>query len=130
MKYKILTFIFLIGLIASILLTMNQSTGICDPGKGCDVVNGSSYGSTLGIKNSVFGIFIFAFILGISLLHLRRPNQHTRRIIHLAVILGSIVAIYLLYLQLFVIKAFCEYCLIIDISMVIGLIFLLSLWDH
>ena len=130
MKYKIFLFFFFLSLISSIILFSNSTTGICDPGKGCDVVNSSVYGSTLGIKNSVYGIFIFSFMIVLTLFHINKPNKHTRKVIHGAVILGSLIAIYFLYLQFFVIRAFCTYCLVIDFGLIISLIFLFYLWEH
>ena len=130
MKYKIFLFVFVISLISSIILFSNSLTGVCDPGKGCDVVNSSVYGSTLGIKNSVYGIFIFSFMIILTAFHMKRPNRHTRKIIHAAVILGSVIALYFLYLQFFVIRIFCSFCLIIDFGLLIALIFLFYLWKH
>ncbi len=130
MKYKIFFSVFIVSLISSIILYSNSLTGICDPDKGCDVVNSSSYGSTLGIKNSVYGMFVFSFMITLTLFHIRKPNNNTRRIIHAAVILGSVIALYFLYLQFFIIRVFCTFCMIIDFGLLISLIFLFYLWEH
>jgi len=130
MKYKIFLFVFVISLISSIILFSNSLTGICDPGKGCDVVNSSVYGSTFGISNSLYGIFIFSFMILLTAFHMKRPNRHTRKIIHATVILGSAIALYFLYLQFFVIRIFCSFCLIIDFGFLVSLIFLFYLWEH
>ena len=130
MKYKIFLLVFVISLISSIALTLNSSTGVCTIGGSCDTVNNSPYGSFLGIKNSVYGIFIFSFMIVITLFHMNRPNRHTRRLIHLAVIIGSLIAIYFLYMQFFVIRVFCAYCLIVDFGLLISLIFMFWLWEH
>ena len=130
MKYQIFLLVFVIGLISSIILFSNSSTGICDPGKGCDVVNSSVYGSTLGIKNSLYGIFIFSFMILLTLYHLKKPNKHTKKIIHSAVIFGSIISLYFLYLQIFVIKVICNFCLIVDLGLLVALGFLFYLWEH
>ncbi len=130
MKYKIFLLVFLVSLISSIIIFSNSSTGVCSIGGGCDTVNNSSFGSTFGIKNSLYGIFIFSFMIIITLLHMSKPNKHTRRIIHLAIILGSLIAIYFLYIQFFVIRVFCEFCLVIDFGMIISLIFMFYLWEH
>ena len=130
MKYKIFLLIFVIGLISSIVITSNSTTGICQPGNGCDTVTSSSYGSTFGIKNSNYGIFVFSFMILLTLFHINKPNKHTRRIIHSMIMISSLVAIYFLYLQIFVIKAYCTYCLIVDVALLIGLVFMLYLWEH
>ena len=130
MKYKIFLLVFIIGLISSIVLYSNSLTGICDPGKGCDVVNSSVYGKTLGVSNSLIGIFIFSFMILLTLFHIKKPNNHARKVIHLAVILGSIVALYFLYLQLFVIKAICNFCILVDVGLLVSLVFMFYLLEH
>ena len=130
MKYKIFLLIFVVGLISSIIITSNSSTGICRPGNGCDTVTGSAYGSTFGIANATYGIFVFPFLIILTLLHMKRPSNHLRRILHFSIIFGALVSIYFLYLQVFVIKAFCEFCIVIDIALLIGLGFMFYLWEH
>jgi uncharacterized membrane protein len=130
MKYKIFLAIFVIGLISSIILFSNSTTGICTPGNGCDTVNSSIYGSTLGVKNSMYGIFIFSFMIILTLFHIKRPNRSTKMIIHAAIMLGSVIALYFLYLQIFIIKALCEFCLVIDLGLLVGLGFMFYLWNH
>jgi len=130
MKYKIFLFIFAISLISSIIITSNSAIGVCTIDGGCNTVNNSSYGSTFGIKNSVYGIFIFSFMILLTAFHMKKPNRHTRRIIHAAVILGSIIALYFLYVQFFVIRVFCNFCLVVDFGLLIALIFLFYLWEH
>ena len=130
MKYKIFFIIFALSLISSISLYSNSLTGICDPGEGCDVVNSSSYGSTFGISNSLYGIFIFSFMILLTFIHMKKPNKHTRKIIHSAVLLGAIIALYFLFLQFFIIRVFCIFCLVIDFGLLIALIFLFYLWKH
>ena len=130
MKYKVFLLIFIVGLISSIIITSNSSTGICRPGNGCDIVTGSSYGSTFGVASSTYGIFIFSFMILLTLFHINKPNRHTRRIIHSVIIVGSLIAIYFLYLQIFVIKAYCEFCIVVDVALLIGLGFMIYLWEH
>ena len=130
MKYKIFLVIFILALISSILITANASTGLCKPGNGCDTVNSSVYGTTFGIKNSVYGIFIFSFMIFLTLIHIKKPNRHTRRILHLLVIIGSLIALYFMYLQFFVIKAMCEFCLVVDIGLLVALVFMFLLWER
>ncbi|MGA2130461.1 MAG: vitamin K epoxide reductase family protein [Candidatus Pacearchaeota archaeon] len=130
MKYKVFLFVFVIGLISSIIITTNPSTGICAPGQGCSIVNSSPYASLFGIKNSVYGIFIFSFMILLTLFHINNPSRHTRNIIHAAVIIGSLISLYFLFIQIFVIKAICEFCLLVDFGLLVGLVFLIYLWDH
>lgn len=128
MKYRILLALFIIALTASLILSLIPVSQICDPNEGCDVVQHSSYSKTLGIKNSYFGILIFA--LGSLLIYsqIRKPTQKKRKLIHAIVIAGSIGAIYLIYIQKFVLNAFCKYCMTIDISLLVALLVIIFNW--
>ena len=124
---KIFLAVFILGLIISVIITSQVSSSICLTGRGCEIVNNSVYGSMLGIKNSVYGIFIFSIMILLTLFHISKPNKHTRRIIHAGIIAGSGIAVYFLYLQAFVIRDFCSYCLMIDTSMLMSFGFLIYL---
>lgn len=128
MKYQIILFIFIIGLISSLLISFTPSPTICNPGEGCDTVLTSPYAYTLGIKNSYYGIAIFTLLSFVTLFHIQKPNKKTKYLIHLSMIIGSLIALYFIYLQYFVIKAYCKYCLVVDISLLIGLIIVIFNW--
>ena len=130
MKYKIFLAIFVIALISSVIITTNGTTGVCKTGAGCELVNNSQYGSFLGIKNSVYGIIIFSLMIILTLFHMNNPTKHSRFLIHWGIILGAIISLYFLYLQFFVIRIFCEFCIVVDLGMIIALMFLFWLWKH
>ncbi|PIN93510.1 hypothetical protein COU61_00820 [Candidatus Pacearchaeota archaeon CG10_big_fil_rev_8_21_14_0_10_35_13] len=119
MKYKFLLVIFTISLIASLILTLTPTPIICT--EGCEVVQTTTYAYTLGIKNSAYGTVIFTVLMLIVALQIKKPKKTHRKIIHLAIITGSIVSLYFLYLQAFVINSWCKYCLIVDIGMIVAL---------
>ncbi len=126
-KYKIFWVIFSLSLVVSAILATQATPPICT--SGCDTVTTSKYGYIFGIKNSVYGVFIFLFLSVITLLHIIKPTKEKKMIINLGVIFGSLVALYFVYLQHFVLKSYCKYCLVVDFSLIISLIVLLiSLW--
>ena|SRR3989338_4805678 len=126
LKYYLLIFLFLISLTSSLILTFKETPPICEG--GCDLVQTSKYAETLGIKNSIFGIFAFAILLVMTYLETKKPSRKKRSIIRLGIIIGAVIALYFLYLQLFILKSFCTYCLVVDISLVLSLIIVISLW--
>ncbi len=128
MKYKLLLILFLIALVTSIILSSIPVSQICDPNKGCDIVQHSSYSTTFGIKSSYFGIVIFA--LGSLLIYsqIKRPTKKKRKFIHAMVIIGSLSALYLIYVQKFILSAYCKYCMTIDISLLIALLVVIFYW--
>ena len=124
MKYKILFVLSLIAFIASFILSIpNGAVGdYCPIGEeNCNAVKNSSYNYTFNIQNSNFGILIFFGLSLLIYLHIIKPSNKKRRIIKISLILGSLVSLYFLYLQQFILKAYCAYCLVVDISILISL---------
>lgn len=108
-------------------MSIEKHTEFCGVESGCQVVESSIYASTFGIKNYFFGIAIFAFLVYITNSQAKEPTEDRKHIIEIALITGSIIAIYFLYLQEYVLGAYCKYCLIIDFSIIIAtLIFYLK----
>jgi uncharacterized membrane protein len=130
LKYKILFWLFIISLASSAIISFAPVGTFCEIGGGCDLVNGSKYGEFFGIKNSHYGIIIFLILSYITFMHLKKPNEERKRVIFWAVIIGSIIVLYFLYLQQFVINAWCKYCLIVDISMIIAILILLFMKEN
>ena len=128
MKYKFLFWLFLFAFISSLVLSLAPVSEICDPGKGCDVVQHSSYASTFGIKNSHYGSIIFGLTLLLILSHIKKPEEYKKKITHTVIILSSLIALYFIYLQQFVLNAYCKYCLVVDISILISLGIILWGW--
>lgn len=116
-----------ICLISSILLSLEKTPEICLNPEGCQIVQSSHYAFTFGIKNSALGIGVFSILLLVLISQINFPNKIKEKIIGLSLILGFLVSLYFLYLQKFIIKAYCTYCLIVDFSILIAfLIFTIS----
>lgn len=128
MKYKILLILFVIALLASLILSFLPVAEICNPNIGCEVIHHSSYNYIFGIQNSYFGILFFA--LGALLIHsqIKNATKQKKNLIHAAVIIGSIIALYFLYLQQFILKSYCIYCLTVDVSMLLALLVIIFNW--
>jgi uncharacterized membrane protein len=127
-KYKILMILFVLALVSSALLAFNgfNGTGVCDPNvEGCSTVSLSEYSTTFGIENSYYGVIIFLFLIFVTYSHIKKQSKFKSSIIKMGVIVGTIIAIYFIYLQQFVIGAWCKYCLITDFAMIIafGIVF-------
>lgn len=127
-KYRIFLLIFIISLLASLALSLESPQQICNSEKGCDIVQNSKYAFTLGIKNSDYGILIFSLMIVLTSLHMYKPSKHKRTMIHFSVIIGSLIALYLIFLQQFILKSYCKYCLVIDISLILAFTLLILTW--
>jgi len=128
MKYELILSLLMTSLVISVFLSVKPVSEICSPGQGCNTVLSSKYSQILGIKNSILGIFALATLLIMTYLETKNPTKKKRAIIHVGILTGAAVAFYFLYIQFFVIKSLCKYCLIVDISLILSLIITISLW--
>lgn len=128
MKYKLLLIIFLISLISSIILfsISKGDSGFCKPDGSCSSVQNSKYAYLFGISNSIYGIIIFAFLSLITFMEILKPTQIKRRLIDSGAIIGFLIALYFIFLQIFTLKAFCKFCLVIDFGMIIAFILIVA----
>lgn len=113
--------IFAIAFFSSVVLSLKSASAFCVSPTSCDLVQGSEYSSTFGVKNSHYGVVIFAFLFAVMAWHLFEPHHRKHMIAKIGVGIGSLVSIYFIFLQVFVIKAFCTYCMIVDISLLLAL---------
>jgi len=104
----------LIGLADAIYLTIKHYTGEavpCSIVEGCEQVLTSSYAEIAGIPLAIFGAaaYFVAFALAILAAF---GNVRTWRLFGVQVVLMTIFTAWLIYLQAFVIEAFCQFCLL------------------
>lgn len=122
MKYKSILFLIMLALIASIILTFIPIEEACGlETSGCYEVQTSEYEETLGFKNAHLGLVAFSVLFIITFLHDKKPTKKRKQFIKTGLILGSIFALYFLYLQFFVINAVCKYCMVTDIGILASL---------
>tara|TARA_Y100000310_G_C20352868_1_gene655229 strand:+ start:154 stop:591 length:438 start_codon:yes stop_codon:yes gene_type:complete len=124
-KYIFLVILFIISLISSLIISLQPVSDYCDVGEGCDVVQHSIYAKTFGIKSSHFGVLAFSLLLIVTLLQLKKPTKKKKQFIQIGIIISAIIAIKFIYIQAFVLNAYCTYCLIVDIAMILALILLM-----
>jgi uncharacterized membrane protein len=121
-KYIVILVIFILAILASGILSFVSIEQACGGTQtGCYAVNTSQYEKTLGIKNGYIGLVVFSILAIITSLHIRNPSKSKKRIIITGIILGTLFALYFLYIQFFVLKAICKYCMVIDLGMLINL---------
>lgn len=115
----------IIGLLLSLYLTKNYYSGselsYCITGTECDVVKKSAYSKIFGLPVSALGIMGYAAIIAVAFLSLSKRNKWNS--LFVITTLGFAFSIYLTYLEFFVIKAICSYC--IASALIISLILLL-----
>jgi uncharacterized membrane protein len=88
----------------------------CPIGENCDDVIKSKYGKTFGIENTIPGMMFYAavFIYGFGLLLNR--NLFKADIVHYLIVgisfTSVLFSLYLVYVQKFILKKWCIYCLV------------------
>jgi uncharacterized membrane protein len=95
----------------------------CAAGSGCDAVRESSYSAILGIPVSLFGVIGYLSIFISALISI--PYRAKWLLLYFLSLAGSVFSAYLTYIELFVIKAVCPYCVTSAIIITVILIVLL-----
>lgn len=91
-------------------------------GSSCNSVQNSDYGRILGVKVAHIGVAAFSIFLIIVILQILTPTKWTKFITVAGAGIASVMGIYFIYTQAFVLHHYCIYCLIIDSSSILILI--------
>ena len=88
-----------------------SKTSFCDFGEdfNCDIVNKSEYSTILGVPVSLIGIVGYAGLLAFATVYRSRPNSP--KIIFCGALAGLLFALYLTYIEAFVLSTWCILCL-------------------
>ena len=119
----------IIGLLVSIYMTVYKVTSndnMCVGSKDCSVVNASRYSEVNGIPVAVVGAIGYTALLGILFLE-RKPGffkENGSMLFFGISLIGFFFTLWLIYVEIAVLKAYCPFCIASQISMT--LIFILS----
>ena len=119
----------IIGLLVSVYMTIYKITSndsMCIGSKDCSVVNASRYSEIYGIPVAVIGLLGYAVILTVLLLE-RNPGffkQNGAMLLFGLSLTGFLFTLYLIFLEIALIKAYCPFCITSQAAMTI--IFILS----
>ncbi len=118
MKYWLMLLFVLLALGSSAALAFEPLSEICNVEQGCSVVQNSTYAYTFGIKNSIYGVGIFSILSLAILMQILKQSGRNEKFIKISLFIGTLIAIYFLFLQIFVLKAYCKYCFVADLSII------------
>lgn len=127
-----LTFIFsLLGFgVASFLFYEYSFNGpiFCPTGQGCEIVRASSYSHIAGIPVPILGVAYYFTMAALSVVHSHQlSHKLVRKLQLLAAAAAVAFGIYLTFLEAFVIRAYCFWCVVsFIISIAIFLAIILS----
>lgn len=129
-----ITILSAIGVLLSLYLTYVDSGGgqaaFCTAGSDCDVVRQSAFAKILGIPVAALGVAAYGAIFAVSLLSMARKKRWL--ILFVLSLAGFVFTLYLTYLELFVIKAICTYCVVsaVIITLIFIMVLLLKKIEH
>ena len=88
---------------------------VCIIGKDCNKTIESEHSETFGVENTILGMIYYSFVMIASLVAILYPSILTLSLFttgfFMAAGLATLFSIYLVFVQGFVLKHFCEYCL-------------------
>ncbi len=128
----------LLALITStylLFLHYSDTSSFCDVSEGisCDIVNRSEYSEIFNIPVSLFALITFYFISIITIATLKNKKifglnkEKIYDIIFWLMIIGCFLALYLIYIEAFVLYAVCPLCVLLDIIILIILLTIIKL---
>ena len=107
-------FVALVGLADAVYLTVHHITAEpvpCNMISGCETVLTSTYAEIAGVPLAAFGAVAYFVAFSLALLA-AFGNRLLWTVFGIQVVLMSLFTVWLLYLQAYVIGAFCQFCLI------------------
>ena len=125
---QIITALAIIGLLVSIYMTIYKLTdndAMCIGSGGCSVVNSSRYSEVNGIPVAVLGILGYASILALLFLENRPGFFRENGVMMLfgVTLTGFLFTLYLIFVEVALIKAYCPFCLTSQAVMTVIFIF-------
>jgi len=105
----------LMGLADALYLTTSHYQGkavVCSIVEGCSVVLSSPWASFFGLPVSLIGAVYYGVILLLIVWYLSNRSAAFLQILLAISTVGFIASLGFLYLQIFVLTAFCEFCLL------------------
>lgn len=130
----IISFIIIasIGFLDAVYLTSKYFVGTinCGVWTGCQEVLNSSYSSILGFPTAGFGVLYYLSIIIAVLLYWQTQHKLSTKYLMLAPSLGFIFTLWLVYIQVWIIKYICVYCMLSALTSTILFIFSLLLYKQ
>jgi uncharacterized membrane protein len=114
MLYGLAAFVSLIGLADSIYLTVEHLSGRsvrCTIVSGCSEVLSSSYATVLGVPLAAIGAIAYFTVFSLATLA-AFGHRGLGKVLIFIVSAMFLTTLWLLYLQAFVIRHFCQFCLL------------------
>ncbi len=117
-----------LGIILSLYLTYIHFTeshaAFCAAGTDCDTVRQSGFSTIMGVPVAALGVAGYSVILIVFLISMKKRIKWL--LLYILALAGFVFSAYLTYIELFVIKAVCMYCIVSAVLMTIIFIALIK----
>jgi len=87
----------------------------CTITKGCETVLTSKYATVLGVPIALLGSLFYACTIAVCILSYHHSKRIFSNTIFFIAATGTIVSILLFYIQLVILKNFCQYCVLSEV---------------
>ena len=119
----------IIGVLVSVYMTVYKvsgNEGMCLGSGDCSTVNASRFSEVNGIPVAVIGVIGYLAILGVHLFENRSPfmRKNATLLIFGMALTGFIFTVWLVYIEIAVLKALCPFCVTSQVAMT--LIFIIA----
>lgn len=111
----LILFLSFLGFLDAFYLTIlhyQNAIPPCTITNGCETVLTSSYSTLFGVPIALVGALYYLGLIILSLLLLTNPKRMFLNGLLLLSMSGALISLVLLYIQFFILKTYCQYCLI------------------
>ena len=122
--YRVSVALVILGLLVSIYMTIYKITSnnaMCLGSGDCSTVNASRYSEVYGIPVAVFGVLGYAAILATLFFETRNTffKQNSTLMIFGMALTGFLFTLWLIYVEVAILKALCPFCVTSQTAMTI-----------
>lgn len=114
--YLLITLLILagagIGDALYLTLSHGRELAFCNIIEGCNLVLASQYSEFFGIPTALYGVIYYVAVFLLTLMVLAKPVRFYQKLLTLVPWIGLLATCGFIYLQAFVIRAWCQFCLI------------------
>lgn len=108
-----------LGFIDATYLTIQHYTDLtlpCTITQGCDLVTKSEYSSIAGVPVALLGALFYVGIFLTTYIILETKTQKNLRFVAYSTTAGFLFSLWFMYVQAFILHAFCQYCILSAIT--------------
>lgn len=114
--FLVIALSFLGFIVATYLSILHYKNAIppCSIAKGCEIILTSRFAAFANIPISLIGSAYYLAVIALSLIFIQTKQKFTLRLLFVIISFGAVFSLGLILVQIFILKAICQYCLVSD----------------